>query len=124
MSWDAELTDDRGHQEGWWNYTHNTNGMIEAALGDEIDDTLKPWWTVLGNTAMGKGSWWDLLDGSSGPEGAALLDHIIRNLEAEPGRFKEMNPENGWGDYDGLLGVLREMRDRVPEWPTTWSVDG
>jgi hypothetical protein len=24
-------------------------------------------------------------------------------LRAEPDRFKALNPENGWGDYDGLV---------------------
>jgi hypothetical protein len=32
VSWDATLIDDRGHVEGDWNYTHNCNRMIAAAL--------------------------------------------------------------------------------------------
>ena len=34
MSWNAYLTDDRGHTEGDWNYTHNCSGMIYAVLDD------------------------------------------------------------------------------------------
>lgn len=126
MSWDADLIDDRGHTEGEWNYTHNCNGMIESVLGDEIDGTVEPFWSKLshGRSAMGRGSWWGLLNSSSGPDGAALLDRIIRGLEADPERFRAMNPENGWGDYDSLVKVLTEMRDAVPEWPTTWTVSG
>lgn len=32
-----------------------------------------------------------------------LMDGL-RRLRASPGHFKRYNPENGWGDYDGLVG--------------------
>ena len=126
MSWDIYLTDDRGHSEGEWNYTHNCNGMIEAALGDATEGTPEPFWSVLagGKSGMGRRSWWSLLDGCNGPEGAALLDRIISGMEADPERFRAMNPPNGWGDYDSLLRVLRSMRAAVPDWPTTWAAHG
>lgn len=109
MSWDAELTDDRGHTEGEWNYTHNTNRMINHAFAD---------------SSWAGTSWWRCLDGMTGSDGAAFLDRIIRSMESDPETFREMNPENGWGDYDSLLVVLREMRAAVPEWPTEWRVSG
>jgi hypothetical protein len=121
MSWNAYLTDDRGHQEGDWNFTHNTNGMIEAVLGEEIAETNKPWFA---SKAMGSGSWWDLLDGCTGAEGASLLARIVTSLKSEPERFRAMNPENGWGNYDSLVKVLTAMCEAVPEWPTVWSVHG
>ena len=125
MSWDAYLTNDRGHEEGEWNYTHNCNGMANAVLYDGYDETLTTAEEVLG---IGRGrpsqTWWRELDGLSGPEGAALLDRIITGLEADPERFRAMNPENGWGDFDSFLKVLTEMRSAVPEWPCTWSASG
>lgn len=126
MSWDAHLTDDRGHEEGWWNYTHNTNRMIADALAIALDDPDQRYVPVEEHpifNAIGA-PWWRQLDGLDGPNGAALLDTIIRQLEADPGRYREMNPDNGWGDYDGLLKVLTEMRNAVPEWPTKWSASG
>jgi len=125
MGWNAYLTDDRGHTEGEWNYTHNTNGMVAAAL-------LVSHHLPLGHIDSGPGPlgraigpcWWDHLHGKSGPEGAALLNAVIRQLETYPDQFRDMDPPNGWGGYDTLLPLLREMRDRVPEWPTTWSVHG
>jgi hypothetical protein len=106
-----------------WNYTHNTNGMIasayEAVSGEatpECGGSLGP---VIG------AAWWGRLSGADGPAGAAYLGQIIKGLEADPGRFRAMNPENGWGDYEGLLGVLREMRDAVPaDRATLWHVSG
>lgn len=97
MSWDAYLTDDRGHSEGDWNYHPDGHGTV---------------------------AWWEHLDGMTGPEGAAYLDVIVRGLEADPARFRQMNPPNGWGNYDDLLELLRKMRGAVPEWPTTWSASG
>lgn len=135
MSWDAWLHDDRGHSEGWWNYTHNTSGMVYAVLEDagvvlpastrlckRRDPETGEWVTY--PDGYGSISWWEHLDGMSGPEGAAFLHVIITGLEADPDRFRAMNPPNGWGDYGGILKTLREMRQAVPEWPTTWGASG
>lgn len=135
MSWNAYLHDDRGHLEGDWNYTHNTSRMIYDVLeraGFELAPSTRPCSTYDHDTktwtshpdGYGTISWYDHLDGLPGPEGAAYLDLIIRGLEADPGRYREMNPENGWGDYDSLLKTLCDMRSAVPEWPTAWSTSG
>lgn len=122
MSWDATLIDDRGHVDGDWNYTHNCNGMIAAAYHYVTDETIDQCGGPLG-PAIGP-AWWDRLNGMSGGEGQDYLAAIIRGLEADPARFRCMEPENKWGSYDSLLTVLREMRDRVPEWPTRWEASG
>lgn len=113
MSWDASL-----HLAsrpdiciGDWNYTHNTNSMILAAY--EL---------VTGNV-IGT-AWWHRLNEASGEDGREYLSQIIKGLEAQPERFRLANPPNGWGDYDSLLKVLREMRDRVPAEPAVWQVSG
>ena len=105
MSWDAWLTDDRGHCDGEGNYTHNVGRMLSVAAGIDA-------------------SWYRMLNGMTGAEGAEFIDRTIKALEAEPERFEAMNPKNGWGSYDGILTVLRKMRDAVPEWPTTWTACG
>ena len=134
MSWSAYLIDNRGHEEGQWNYTHNTNRMANAVVdADVLKEGARRWWlkrdrqdVIDRYEASGEnyGSWWDVLDGMSGPVGARFLDGIIRALEADPDRFRAMNPENGWGDFDSFVKVLTEMRNAVPEWPTEWSVNG
>lgn len=133
MSWSAWLTDDRGHAEGDWNFTHNCNGMVRAVLADAgvvlPDSThacsrpIDGEWRHFPN-GYGTISWWEHLDGMTGPKGAEFLHLIILRLEADPERFRAMNPPNNWGDYDSLVKVLTDMRDRVPEWPTTWSTHG
>lgn len=112
MSWDATLTDDSGHTEGDWNFTHNTSAMIYDALNVqsyELPDGQP---------------WFHHLDGMTGPDGAAFLHVIITGLRGDPERYRAMNPANGWGNYDDLVRVLCEMRDSVPEWPTTWEAGG
>jgi len=113
MSWDARLTDDRGHSEGDWNHTHNTAQMIYATLSDDNEYQLDE-----------KESWYNRLDGMSGPEGSDYIERIIGGLVSDPERFRAMNPSNGWGDYDSLVKVLKEMRNAVPGWPTTWGASG
>ena len=40
-----------------------------------------------------------------------LLDEAFNTLLAEPNRFKTYNPENGWGDYDGLVDFVYNYRN-------------
>jgi hypothetical protein len=121
MSWDAWLTkdcgirpcDEQSHVLGDWNYTHNTSKMIYGVLMQTNDYDTTP------------GPWWNLLNGMNGAEGGRYLDTIIRGLEADPQKFEAWNPENKWGSYDGLLGVLREMHKAcIIEQPTIWGACG
>lgn len=101
MSWSAWLTDDRGHAEGHWNFTHNCNGMVHAVLADAgvvlPDSThacsrpIDGEWRHFPN-GYGTISWWEHLDGMTGPDGAAFLHLIIRGLTVDPARFRAMNP--------------------------------
>lgn len=122
VSWDAYLTDDRGHSEGQWNYTHNCNRMIAAALL-AADATETPMTTGPLGPAIGP-AWWDHLDGMTGEESKPFLAKIIAELRAHPEAYRPMNPENGWGSYDSLLEVLQEMHAAIPEWPCRWEVSG
>ncbi len=42
---------------------------------------------------------------------AELLDEGWNILLSEPDRFKEFNPSNGWGNYDGLCRFVYEYRN-------------
>lgn len=117
MSWDADLCCATcGSTLREWNYTHNTNRMIDDASPVPAHLTRETWW--------GGRSWWDVLDRMNGAEGARFLADIVEALEANPDRYRAMNPANGWGDYDSLVEKLRSMRDAVPEFPTRWVVSG
>lgn len=121
MSWDADLsTKCCGAERGSWNYTHNTSCMIYDAL------TLCAWERPeAAPPAREDWRWYDLLDGLDGAQGAEMLTALIAALEATPDRYLLMNPPNGWGTYDGMLRVLREMRDAsLSEVPTEWRCSG
>ena len=42
---------------------------------------------------------------------AELLDEGWNILLSEPDRFKQLNPKNGWGNYDGLCKFVYEYRN-------------
>ena len=42
---------------------------------------------------------------------AELLDEGWNILVSEPDRFRQLNPENGWGNYDGLCKFVYEYRN-------------
>ena len=109
MSWDADLVGEIDghpvHLRGW-NYTHNTSRMVYAIL-------------------RRRETWWGRLNGMTGLEAQAYLGRIIDSLAADPDKFRAMNPENGWGDYDSFLNVLMEMRAAACKFPSArWETSG
>ena len=42
---------------------------------------------------------------------AELLDEGWNILQSEPDRFRQFNPENGWGNYDNLCRFVYEYRN-------------
>jgi len=122
MSWDAVLYDDRGHIEGDWNFTHNLNGAIAAALKAAGYGDTEMCGGPLGR-AIGP-AWYDRLNGMTGPDGARMLadarDEMVKNRDT----YLPYNPDNGWGDVDAVCQVFSKMIASVPEWPTLWRCDG
>lgn len=101
MSWDLHLCVDVGGEElenlenADWNYTHNTTPMLRKA-------GLPRWEMITGRKAKG------VLN---------LFKITIQNLEADPEGYRAMNPTNGWGSFDRLLVVLKEIVSRMEECP-------
>lgn len=137
VSWDADfyfvVDGDRIYVQGW-NYTHNCNEMANKALDTE---TLRAgairWWMkhdrpdIVARVEEGtrSGIWWECLDGLNGADGAALLTRIVGVLGEAPEFFREMNPPNGWGDYDSFLETLAEMREIARTFPSgIWECSG
>lgn len=40
-----------------------------------------------------------------------LLDEGLNILLSDPEKFKQFNPENGWGDYEGLCNFVYKYRN-------------
>lgn len=90
----------------WRNYTSNVSGMWSKALGGE----------TLG----------DLIE-AKGKRNADLVEPLtvaVAEMKEAPEFFREMNPSNGWGSYEGALDYLvwmLEMCRAVPDgWVEVW----
>lgn len=42
----------------------------------------------------------------------------LKRLKAEPEHFKQFNPANGWGDYDGLVRFTENYLEACQAYPT------
>jgi hypothetical protein len=49
------------------------------------------------------------LDGKAAREVIGPLRDALAAMAADPARFEAMNPENGWGGFDGAFGVILEL---------------
>lgn len=97
MSYDIWLEVDTGGDEParlvdvHWNYTSNVAPMWRLAMPDT--DGLAG------------------LHGMQAGEAAKVLHIGIAHMENEPAPYRALNPANGWGDFDGQLERLRELRE-------------
>lgn len=46
-----------------------------------------------------------------------LLENGLEKLKSNPEHYKQLNPPNGWGDYDGLVHFVQEYLDACKENP-------
>lgn len=93
MSYDVYLEIDTGGAEpaalgDSLNYTYNCGPMFRLALGRDGINSLEG---ELAGTAI------------------QTLRSGIAEMEDEPGKYKALNPENGWGSYEGALQFLRDI---------------
>lgn len=71
----------------WRNYTSNTSRMWTHALGRSLRE----------------------FDKAPASEAAGPLAVGVRKMEYDPVFYRQWEPDNGWGDYDGALAFLRAV---------------
>lgn len=99
MSLDVALVAVRPVDVFEWNVTHNLNKMAaEAGLYKAL------WYPEELNYKYGR----DLI---------APLSAGLTLLKSDPERFKKFNPENGWGNYEGLVRFVEKYLDACEENP-------
>ncbi len=92
----AEITDDGG-SVFWANITHNLGAMAkEAGLYEAL---WQP--NMLARAA-------DLIEPLRGG---------LARLKTNPDAFRRLNPENGWGTYEGLVEFVEEYLAACERWP-------
>lgn len=91
MSWDISLEKEKLMVDtiDVGNYTYNVMPMYEKALGVQ--------------------SLTEFLQGKKVSEVIQPLMKGIREMEAHPEEYKKLNPENGWGNYEGALNFLKTI---------------
>lgn len=99
MSYDIYLDIDTGAGEPQTvaevgNYTSNVSPMWRQALGGKL---LREY------------------HGAPCSEAAGPLAEAVKRMEAEPEKYREMEPGNGWGDYEGALAYLRRLAEMSAE---------
>ena len=47
----------------------------------------------------------------------APLENGLELLQSDRDRFEALNPKNGWGDYDALVGFVREYLSACRKYP-------
>jgi hypothetical protein len=55
------------------------------------------------------------LNGMSTQDAIPILNNAIKDMIKNADEYKKLNPENGWGTYDGLLEQFRAMRNICEE---------
>lgn len=87
MSWDVSLLH-VGHEEiECGNYTSNVSPMYLKAMGIPFRD----------------------LNGKLAVDAALILTNGIIEMTSNPKIYREMNPSNGWGNYEGAIRFLAEI---------------
>jgi hypothetical protein len=60
---------------------------------------------------------WDALIGAPAAETGGMLRKVAETLRADPERFREFNPPNGWGDYEGAIGWCERFAAACARYP-------
>jgi len=49
------------------------------------------------------------IDGLTGEDSIRILDHAIATLESNPDYYRQFNPKNAWGSYEGFVVFLMKL---------------
>ena len=98
MSWDIELIEQKlvdvpVAEVG--NYTCNVSPMYKLAMGVTLSR----------------------LDGELASEWIETLTRGIEDMMYRPSTYLALEPDNGWGHYDGALSYLKKLRVACIEHP-------
>lgn len=80
-------------------------------LGDYTSNVGPMWCEALGGKL--------LREYKSAPcsEAVGPLAEAVKRMEADPDKYREMEPGNGWGDYEGALAYLRRLAEACATHP-------
>ena len=77
------------------NYTCNVYNMYKASMDISLNS----------------------LDGMTALEAIPTLEKGVENMAYNPDKYKAMNPDNGWGDYEGALEYITKLLNECRKHP-------
>lgn len=92
----------------------DTGGQMPATVADCGNCTYNVapmFYKALGEGGINK------LHGEEAWKVIPKLEHAIEHMEAHAADYRELNPPNGWGNYDGALEYLRGILKACKEHP-------
>lgn len=105
MSYDGWLVMDTGGSEP----------ATVAELGNFTSNVAPMWRKAL--AAAGEDIRLSDTEGRGAAAVLPLLRKAVEHMEDHPDEYRELNPPNGWGDYDGALGYLRNVTQLCAKHP-------
>lgn len=78
------------------NYTYNCGSMFrEASGGKGLSD----------------------LNGMNCKQAGYIVDFVLDNFAKDPEKYRAMNPENGWGNFDSFREYIQKLGDACKKYP-------
>jgi len=118
MSWDFSMEAPPcptcGHRE-----SDDPNDGDEERLEADYTYNVAPMFNRAFTTMAGEGN--RGLNGMTGESAAAHLLGALSEMRACPAVYREMNPPNGWGSYEGAIELLAKLRGWCLGHPT-WTL--
>ena len=115
MSYDIWLELEGMSNEEPGNITYNVDPMFALALGGAPAEGVQNARELLIDRKDGA---LKRFIGKRAGEILATLDDMVIAMEAHPDVYRALNPENGWGNYEGALNYIRRFRDACAESPS------
>lgn len=75
---------------------------VDVWSSDNVTHNLTPMWREAGCYEALYRS-----DGATAESVVDCLDRALADMTARPAVFRSLNPENGWGSYEGAIRFLR-----------------
>lgn len=64
------------------------------------------------------------IDGMSGSQASTMLEDAKDKMIDRKDELEKLNPENGWGSYDGFLEFINRVLDASKKYPSAiWYCD-
>jgi len=83
----------------WCGFEDTTDPALDSI---NMTSNVAPMWRLAGADLAA-------MKGKAAKEVRVILATAVRNMLAEPEKYKALNPGNGWGDYESCVMYLAKL---------------